>query len=251
MARFEITVAARCRTRITAMAIQKRIRSHSDANVNVESIGDGIILSGTVANQLEAQQAYDIAAHFIATLLRPSAATTAAAAAAAAARQQQQQQHQRQPVAAAAVRSSASGGGVNGALNGISSSKIVNAIVVLGRDQVMLKVTVAEMDRQVIKQLGINLSGSFGYGSAVVNFNTTNPFPINGTPSSSVSGGFKGLTATLQAMEQVGVVRTLAEPTLTAISGESAHFLAGGMFPYPIPAGARIAARRFNFRTTV
>ena len=59
----------------------------------------------------------------------------------------------------------------------------------------MLKVTVAEMDRQVIKQLGINLSGSFGYGSAVVNFNTNNPFPINGTPSSSISGGFKGLTA--------------------------------------------------------
>jgi pilus assembly protein CpaC len=97
----------------------------------------------------------------------------------------------------------------------------------------MLKVTVAEMDRQVIKQLGVNLSGSVGYGSAVINFNSTNAFPISGTPASSVSGGWKGLTATLQAMEQAGVVRTLAEPTLTAISGESAHFLAGGMFPYP------------------
>ena len=98
----------------------------------------------------------------------------------------------------------------------------------------MLKVTVAEMDRQVIKQLGINLSGSFGYGSAVVNFNSTNAFPVNnGTPSSFVSGGFKGLTATLQAMEQVGVVRTLAEPTFTAISGEFAHFLVGGSFPVP------------------
>jgi pilus assembly protein CpaC len=41
------------------------------------------------------------------------------------------------------------------------------------------------------------------------------------------------MTATLQAMEQAGVVRTLAEPSLTAVSGESAHFLAGGMFPYP------------------
>ena len=107
----------------------------------------------------------------------------------------------------------------------------------------MLKVTVAEMDRQVIKQLGINLSGSFGYGSAVVNFNTTNPFPVNGTPSSSVSGGFKGLTATLQAMEQAGVVRTLAEPTLTAISGESAHFLVGRAVPVPNTGRNRIAAR--------
>jgi pilus assembly protein CpaC len=99
----------------------------------------------------------------------------------------------------------------------------------------MLKVTVAEMDRNVIKQLGINLSGSAGFGSAVVNFNTSNPFPINGTPSSSVSPGFKGITATIQAMEQVGIVRTLAEPTLAAISGESAHFLVGGSFPYPVP----------------
>ena len=115
-------------------------------------------------------------------------------------------------------------------------SKIVNAILVRGRDQVMLKVTVAEMDRNVIKQLGINLNGSAGFGSAVVNFNTSNPFPINGTPSSSVSPGFKGITATIQAMEQVGIVRTLAEPTLAAISGESAHFLVGGSFPYPVPA---------------
>ncbi len=116
----------------------------------------------------------------------------------------------------------------------LQGSKVVNAIVVRGRDQVMLKVTVAEMDRTVIKQLGINLNGSLGYGTAVVNFNNTNAFPINGTPSSnSFAGSFKGVTATLQAMEQAGVVRTLAEPNLTAISGESAHFLAGGMFPYP------------------
>ena len=47
----------------------------------------------------------------------------------------------------------------------------------------MLKVTVAEVERDVVKQLGINLSGSVGYGTAVVNFNNTNAFPINGTPS--------------------------------------------------------------------
>ncbi len=134
------------------------------------------------------------------------------------------------------------------ALSGASSSKVVNAIVVRGRDQVMLKVTVAEMDRTVIKQLGVNLSGSAGFGSAVLNFNnnSANPniaagyspptFPVNGTPSNTFTGGYKGLTATLQAMEQVGVIRTLAEPTLTAISGESAHFLVGGSFPYPVPS---------------
>ena len=115
-----------------------------------------------------------------------------------------------------------------------SGTKVVNSIIVRGRDQVMLKVTVAEVDRQIIKQLGISLSGSVGYGTTVVNFNNPTSFPINGAPSNNVTGIFRnGLTATLQAMDQAGVVRTLAEPTLTAISGESAHFLAGGMFPYP------------------
>ena len=162
-----------------------------DADIRIEGIGkDGVILTGTVASQAEAQQAYDITVR----LLSDATANTVA-----------------------------------------QGSKVVNAIVVCGRDQVMLKVTVAEMDRNVIKQLGINLSGSAGFGSAVVNFNTSNPFPINGTPSSSVSPGFKGITATIQAMEQVGIVRTLAEPTLAAISGESAHFLVGGSFPYPVP----------------
>jgi pilus assembly protein CpaC len=48
------------------------------------------------------------------------------------------------------------------------------------------------------------------------------------------------VTANLQAMEQAGVIRTLAEPTLTAISGETAHFLAGGSFPYPTVSGCTV-----------
>jgi len=114
-----------------------------------------------------------------------------------------------------------------------SGSKIVNAIVVRGRDQVLLKVTVAEVERDLIKQLGINLSGSLGYGTAVLNFNNTNPFSAYGQSlsGSSIAGTWQGITATLQAMEQAGVVHTLAEPTLTAISGETATFVAGGEFP--------------------
>src|SRR5262249_35493368 len=52
---------------------------------------------------------------------------------------------------------------------------------------------------------------------------------------SAISGQWKSINTTLQAMERAGVIRTLAEPNLTAISGESANFLAGGEFP--IPAG--------------
>ena len=97
----------------------------------------------------------------------------------------------------------------------------------------MLKVTVAEVQRDVIKQLGINLSGSLSYGTNVVNFNNTNPFSALGQSlsGSSIAGSMKSVTATLQAMEQAGVMRTLAEPSLTAISGESATFFAGGEFP--------------------
>ena len=104
-----------------------------------------------------------------------------------------------------------------------------------GRDQVMLKVTVAEVRRDIIKQMGIDLSASMNYGTAVVNFNNTNPFTANGGPLVARQRAWCVVrphnavdpTATLRAMESAGVVRTLAEPNLTAISGESATFIVG------------------------
>ncbi len=113
--------------------------------------------------------------------------------------------------------------------------RVVNGISVRGRDQVMLKVTVAEVQRDVIKQLGINFDGSLGYGSSVVNFAQHNPFSAYGTPltDSNIAGTWRSTTATLRAMDRAGVIRTLAEPSLTAISGESATFVAGGEFPIP------------------
>jgi pilus assembly protein CpaC len=118
--------------------------------------------------------------------------------------------------------------------------KVVNSIAIRGRDQVMLKVTVAEVARTVIKQLGIDLSGSLSYGTAVVKFNNSNPFTALGrylvdenNKTSASFGATPSVTATLRAMENAGVIRTLAEPSLTAISGETANFLAGGEFPVP------------------
>jgi pilus assembly protein CpaC len=122
-----------------------------------------------------------------------------------------------------------------------SADKVVNGIVVRGRDQVMLKVHVAEVRRDIIKQMGIDLSASMNYGTAVVNFNNSNPFTANGAPlvatnglsASSILKGMPTVNATMRAMESAGVIRTLAEPNLTAISGESATFIAGGEFPIP------------------
>ncbi|HLN09832.1 MAG TPA: type II and III secretion system protein family protein [Xanthobacteraceae bacterium] len=113
------------------------------------------------------------------------------------------------------------------------AGKVANNITIRGRDQVMIKVTVAEVNRSVIKQLGVDFNGSLGYGTSVISLNTSNPFSASGQPISNTafSGTWKSITATLQAMEQAGVLRTLAEPNLTAISGESANFTAGGEFP--------------------
>ena len=116
--------------------------------------------------------------------------------------------------------------------------KVINGITVRDRDQVMLKVTVAEVQRDIVKQLGIDLSGSLSSGQAVVDFTNGNPFPVLGQAlvnSNAITATYRGVSATVRAMERAGVIRTLAEPTLTAISGESANFMAGGEFP--IPAG--------------
>src|ERR1700749_3873818 len=101
------------------------------------------------------------------------------------------------------------------------ADKVVNSVVVRGRDQVMLKVHVAEVRRDIVKQMGIDLSASMNYGTAVVNFNNSNPFTASGGPlvsgnsfsASSVVKGLPTFTATMRAMESAGVIRTLAEPS--------------------------------------
>jgi pilus assembly protein CpaC len=162
-------------------------QSLPNADIQIDGVGDGVVLTGTASSPIEAQQAADLAARL-------------------------------------------TGGG----------DKVVNSIIVRGRDQVMLKVTVAEVARSIIKQMGIDLSASMNYGTAVVNFNNTNPFSAFGRSITTSSlqtsfGSPPSVQATLRAMESAGVVRTLAEPNLTAISGESATFIAGGEFP--VPAG--------------
>src|SRR4249919_80558 len=119
------------------------------------------------------------------------------------------------------------------------AERVVNSIVVRGRDQVMLKVTVAEVRRDVVKQMGIDLSASMNVGNTIVRFNNNNPFTANSAPLvpgnglGITSGSMPSVQAVLRAMETAGVVRTLAEPNLTAISGESATFISGGEFPIP------------------
>src|SRR5438552_14585237 len=149
-------------------------QSLPNSDIQIEGVGDGVILTGTAASPIDAQQAGDLAARL-------------------------------------------AGG----------ADKVVNSIAVRGRDQVMLKVTLAEVQRSIIKQMGIDLSASMNYGTAVVKFNNANSFTANNAalvPTNALTTSFgstPSVQATLCALETAGVVRTLAEPNLTAISGES------------------------------
>ncbi len=122
---------------------------------------------------------------------------------------------------------------------GADNDKVLNLVSIEGKDQVLLKVRVVEMERSVIKQLGINLDALASFGRFVGRVVTANPFNIAGSSLGGLNStltwtsGQDRVGGTLRALERVGVTRTLAEPTLTAISGESAKFLAGGEFPVP------------------
>ncbi|WP_232845877.1 type II and III secretion system protein family protein [Aurantimonas marina] len=114
-------------------------------------------------------------------------------------------------------------------------SQIVNLLQIQGEDQVTLKVTVAEVQRSVVKQLGFNGSVS---NNGITYGNLDNPFGLGKAITDTFAkatgsiGGFD-ITSQLSAMEQAGVMRTLAEPSLTAISGEKASFKVGGEFVVP------------------
>jgi pilus assembly protein CpaC len=116
--------------------------------------------------------------------------------------------------------------------------KITNLMEVAGSQQVMLAVRFAEVSREVIKQLGANtdllfqngdvaISGSFGNGPLV------DPTSFGATAFALTTGDV-ALNVVLDALEEKGVVKTLAEPNLISLSGDTASFLAGGEFPIPV-----------------
>jgi pilus assembly protein CpaC len=129
---------------------------------------------------------------------------------------------------------------INIAAQFVGSPDAVTSVVnVAGGQQVMLKVTVAEVARDTIKQLGLNLNASYSTGGLTTGF--VNSPSLGGASNVVANGGLTvgldvgsfSIDATLRALERRGSLRTLAEPTLTAMSGQEAEFLAGGEFPVP------------------
>jgi pilus assembly protein CpaC len=128
--------------------------------------------------------------------------------------------------------------------------KVMSTVAITGRDQVMLRVRVAEVQRDVLKAFGIDIRPADVQGTAIGGeCGTFNPFTLG---TGLASGGFESaassdrqntkVDAVIQAMERDGLLRTLAEPTLTAVSGESAKFLAGGEFPVRTAARLKTGA---------
>ena len=128
--------------------------------------------------------------------------------------------------------------------------KVVNLLSIGSSQQVMLEVRFAEVKRSALKQLGLSwfvnscsvpgacqLSGAIGNGAGQSGTNAPTLDPIAGS-FAVISRTFRAFgenfNVTLDALERKGAITTLAEPTLVALSGETANFLAGGEFPIPI-----------------
>lgn len=185
---------------------------HADmpgSQIHVAALNDNLVLTGDVENAVQATRAADLAARFVG-----------------------------------------------------DPKKVVNMLNIGGGEQVMLRVRIAEVQRAVAKQLGIDLAGAVVAGGVPIGVSTSNPYGLVGQALSDLSGFQAGqvcsaassavnplqalqgggvcqirnnVQGTLKALETVGLVHMLAEPNLTAVSGQTAQFLAGGEFP--VPAG--------------
>lgn len=129
--------------------------------------------------------------------------------------------------------------------------KIVNAMQVGGVQQVMLEVRVAEMNRELIKRLGVNFNGVgndfFGLSilgnlTSIASLAYTGGTPAVATGITQAIQGAFGFNAGgttwigfIDAMKEENLLKVLAKPTLMALNGQEAAFLAGGEFPIPVP----------------
>lgn len=188
------------------------------SDVTVDILNDNVVLTGSVQTAQDAARAVQLAEIY----LRGGEATTG--------------QFIRSATAGAG---NVSVGGVSQIAPEIQRSQIVNLLQIQGEDQVTLKVTVAEVQRSIVKQLGLNGTAGVADSDGISFFGgVDNPFGLGKALATSGIGavgsiGDVNIDAMLNAMEQAGVMRTLAEPSLTAISGESASFKVGGEFTVP------------------
>ncbi|SHO55470.1 Type II secretion system protein D precursor [Vibrio quintilis] len=191
-----------------------------DEEIKVHSAKDRLILSGQISSQARMMQALRIAETY---------------------------------AAAQSVEQSAAGGVK--ALKASSEKKddnpVVNLMTIGGAQQVMLEVSVAEVQRSLVRRFDSNFhffetNGKFAWGGTaaggIIDDITGGIGPIFNSPSIDETGllstfidGDTLFTLALDIAKENGVAKVLAEPNLTALSGSKARFLAGGEFPIPVP----------------
>lgn len=183
----------------------QRLRTSIDrilpaSKVEIDSVDGSLVLTGTVANISEAEEVRRLAAAFV-----------------------------------------------------DDESKLINRLGISGPTQINLRVKIAEVKRDVVKRFGINWDaiasiGDFAFGLATGRPTFLGSFPGgnlatrgNDLDSNSFVGAVRtgdlDLNVIVDALEDEGLLTILAEPNLTAMSGETASFLAGGEFPIPVPQG--------------
>ncbi len=181
---------------VDSLALKKLLKRTFPGNrVVVDTVNQDIVLSGFAKSPIEAKMILEIATKF------------------------------------------ASGGSASGGSS--STVNVIDTMKVASEDQVMLKVKVVEIQRDVLKQLGVDLQAVLAAGETVFNFASINPFKFAGFPTgggdqvTDNTGDFK-FNRVMKALESDGLSRTLAEPNLTAVTGQPAKFHAGGEIPFEV-----------------
>lgn len=181
-------------TRDVSTLLEALHRLLPGSKIKIDRVGENMVLSGSVINAIDANRAADVASRFVK-----------------------------------------------------KKDSVINMLTVAApaKEQVLLKVTVAEMQRDAIRRLGFDLvdsvlkAGNITFQKVITNgFPITSPVaPIGAAGSGTLvnwKSGSNSVSTLINSLERAGLMRTLAEPNLTALTGETAKFLAGGEFPIPV-----------------
>ena len=138
--------------------------------------------------------------------------------------------------------------------NSYAPGKVTNLMSANGSQQVMLAVRFVEVDRQVGRALGLRTNAKTG-GFEFATFNVADVFDVLSTSFGGALGSFNlgefSVDMLVEAIESKGAGRSLAEPNLVALSGDTASFLAGGEFPVPVAQSTGVDSDSFRSAITV
>ncbi|WP_432380566.1 type II and III secretion system protein family protein [Duganella sp. P38] len=218
----------------------------NERDIRITVSGNALILSGSVADAVRAAQVVAVASAYLQRTSR-SGNTGTAAAPDAAAQAAQAAAGSGAPTAASGAAAGAAFQAAMDPMSGLSQggnggSRVVNMLGVAAPQQVMLEVKIAEVSKTLVDQLGasVGLNGTRGSWTYTMLSNLLSGNPSKIDAFNNGSGKF----VTLDAQKNDGLVKVLAEPTVMAISGQEASFLAGGKIFIPVAQDSTAGSNR-------